>query len=234
MWLVRRKPIAEPSARLLCLPYAGGAAVFFESWAAHVPPDIELTAVELPGRGRRFSEPPYREFAPLLDALRAEVAVGSGTILFGHSLGALLAFELARRCEPRALVVSGCGAPHRPREQRSRSGLADAPLVEEIASLGGTPRELLDNAELMELLLPVLRADFSVSESYRYRPGPPLGCRIVALGGDADDDVSEQDIAAWSELTTDRFRMRVFAGDHFFIRQHEREVVSWLLHEALA
>jgi len=234
MWLVRRNPIAEPSTRLLCLPYAGGAAATYDGWVRHVPAGIDLAAVELPGRGRRFGEPPFREFGALLEALHAEVAIDEGTVIFGHSLGALLAFELARRSQPRALVVSGCVAPHRAKERQARSALSDEALVEELATLGGTPREVLDNAELMDLLLPVLRADFSVSESYRYRPDSPLGCTIVALGGDSDDDVSEPDLAAWSEHTTGRFHSRIFAGDHFFIRQHEQEAVSWLLHEALA
>ncbi len=145
-------------------------------------------------------------------------------VLFGHSHGALLAFEVARQlrrlghAEPRCLIVSACRAPHR---QRLLPPIHDLPVdafLRELRCLGGTPEEVLCSAELMEIMLPALRADFAANENYLYRPDRPLACPIFAYGGAEDQIVSEQELASWRDQTTAVFVIRAFPGDHFFLR----------------
>jgi medium-chain acyl-[acyl-carrier-protein] hydrolase len=142
---------------------------------------------------------------------------------FGHSLGALVAFELARRLErdggpvPVRLLVSGCAAPQVPRDGRPLHVLPEAEFRSELRGLNGTPAAVLENEELMELLLPTLRADFALCETYTFIPGPPLTCPINAWGGLNDDAVSRQSLDAWQEQTTGSFRLHLLPGDHFFL-----------------
>ncbi len=174
-------------ARLFCLAHAGGGASFFRPWAAALPSHIELCAVQLPGREQRFAEPCFEALEPLLDALIPALTplFDWPFALFGHSLGALVAFELARRLEaagtpPLGLAASAFRAPHLPAERRL-SELPDTEFVAEIAGLGGMPGELLDHPELLETILPALRADFAIAERYRFAPGPKLAVPVAAM-----------------------------------------------------
>ncbi|HEX8282691.1 MAG TPA: alpha/beta fold hydrolase [Pyrinomonadaceae bacterium] len=225
-WLACPRPNPQARSRLFCVPYAGGGCRVFQSWAAALPPEVELCAVELPGRGSRLHEPPLTDFAALIDAL-AEAArpyLDKPFALFGHSLGALVSFELARRllkesgprCEH--LFASGCRAPQVRREAKPTSALPDAEFIEELRGLNGTPAEVLAHPELMGLMLPALRADFALNEKYTYAPGPPLPVPLTAYSG-ADDhgSVSPEKMAAWREQTSASFSQRTFPGGHFFI-----------------
>jgi medium-chain acyl-[acyl-carrier-protein] hydrolase len=174
---------------------------------------------------------------PLVEALAGALRryLDRPFAFFGHSMGALVAFELCRRLQreecgrPICLLASGCGAPHVRSAHSAIHALPAAQFSQELRRLNGTPAAVLDDNELMELVLPTLRADFRLCETYEYLSGPPLACPIVALGGLGDDTVSRQDLDAWREQTTGRFRARLLPGDHFFLHSS-----GCLLLEAIA
>jgi medium-chain acyl-[acyl-carrier-protein] hydrolase len=217
---------------VFCFTHAGGGASFFRQWAAAMPVGVELCAVQLPGREQRFSEPCFDRFDRLLDDLVPALTpwLDRPFALFGHSLGALVAFELARRLGDVPLVglaVSAFRAPHLSAE-RVLSALPDAEFVAEIARLGGTPPELLGDPELMETMLPALRADFALAESYRHDPGARLAVPIVALGGAADPWVGAEALGGWAAHTGAGFRLRLFRGGHFYLVEERGEVIAEL------
>lgn len=238
-WIIGRA--AQPAARigLLCLPYAGGAASIYRTWQRQLPPEIEVWPVQLPGREQRIGERPYTDLEQLIPALIA----GLGPLLerpfaiFGHSMGALIGFELARalrragRPGPLHIFASGCRAPQLDEAAPPIHQLDDAAFLDEVQKLGGTPQEVLQHRELIELLLPVLRADFTLVEAYRYTPEPPLGCSITAFGGLADSRVLREDVAQWRAQTDGSFALRMFPGDHFFIRGGERALMQYIRHD---
>lgn len=216
---------AGPAMRLFLFPHAGGSARSFRGWPEHLPLDAACYAIQLPGRGERLREPPFTTLTALVDNLLIETQpwLRPPFVFFGHSMGALVAFELTRRLQamrvpaPVHLFVSGRGAPDRCSTRRRLYDLPDEELIEELARLGGLPASVRANAELMHLLIPTLRADFSVTQTYVFAPGPPLECPITALGGTQDDDVPADQIAGWRDHTTRTFTMHMIEGDHFFV-----------------
>lgn len=236
-WLVRGRPHAARALRLYCFGHAGASAAAFRTWQARLEPSIEVCAIELPGHGRRMAEAPQDQLLPLAgeltQALARELrATPLPYALFGHSLGALLAFEVARglaRLEvppPLRLLVSGANAPQRRPPSRMLHRLPDDALLEELRSYEGTPQELLDERELMALLLPVLRADFCMVETYRYHPGPRLTLPLTVLAGRADARVSADGVAAWALETSGNSHSAWHEGGHFFIETHARAVLA--------
>jgi medium-chain acyl-[acyl-carrier-protein] hydrolase len=228
-------PGGAPRVRLLCLPYAGGSAALFHSWQGSSE-RFSVQPVELPGRGRRFSERPLSRLDALVGRLGGELLPGlqAPYALFGHSMGALLAFELARWLgrnggpKPAYLFVSGCRAPQSRVEDETRSSLSDGELINELRRLNGTDPEILGNAELMALLLPVFRADFAVCESYQFEPGPPLGCPITAFGGIQDTRISCNELDAWRVHTSGDFSLQMLPGDHFFLHAARSSIQATL------
>ena len=224
-WLVKAAPAKEARLRLFCFPYAGGSAVTFRRWHEALPPDVEVIAVQLPGRGARRAEAPFTNMRPLVEAVAAVVAphLDRPFALFGHSMGAAIAFELVRQlrrlygAEPYHLFVSGRRAPHLPDTERPLHNMPEPEFVEELRRLNGTPPEVLAHKELMELMIPLLRADFSVAETYLLQPGEPLSCPLTAFGGVHDEHVEHEALAGWREHTTGPFAMKLFEGDHFFV-----------------
>lgn len=239
-WLRRFVPRPDAELRLVCLPHAGGAAVFYRDWARLLPPHLEVVAVQYPGRADRLAEPAVADIAGLCVGLAGEIAGLSDRrlALFGHSMGAVVAFEVARALaredgkEPVRLFVSGHQAPHI--EHFDTVHLAgDAGLRAELRRLGWTPEEVLADDDLMALVLPAVLADYTAIENYRYRPGPPLACPITALVADADPDVTQAEAGAWREHTTGEFDLAMLPGDHFYLVP-EREQVLGLVAEALS
>jgi medium-chain acyl-[acyl-carrier-protein] hydrolase len=223
-WVIFPQPKAQARLRLFCFPYAGGGAASFRKWAVNLPSEIEICLVQLPGRETRLFEPAFTRLPPLIntlvDVLRPYLAFPFA--LFGHSMGALIAFELARHLRrqnwltPLHLFVAGCAAPQISNEDSPISQLPMPEFIAELRRLNGTPEAVLQHAELMQLLLPTLRADFSVCETYIYYPEAPLACSISAFGGIDDVKVTLNDLAAWAYQTQGPFWLHTMPGDHFF------------------
>jgi surfactin synthase thioesterase subunit len=223
-------------ARLLCIPHAGGSALVFRPWAALLPAGVELWAVQAAGRGDRMAEPPHDRIEPLVDeVLAAEPRLP--IIVFGHSMGALVGFELARAARraglplPEHLFVAGHPAPQLPPSRPPTEGLPDAEFIERLSELGGTPEEALRHPELMEVFLPVLRADFGAVEAYAYRDEPPLACPITAVGGEDDRFVAPEELSAWRAQTVRRFALELMPGGHFFLTPAAAAVVALVTRE---
>jgi medium-chain acyl-[acyl-carrier-protein] hydrolase len=220
----------EPRVRLLCFPYAGGAATAFREWGDVLPADIQVHAVQLPGREWRLREEPFRRVEPLVDALAEALEPLLPAVFFGHSLGALIGFELARGLrarglpEPEHLFVSAYRAPHLPQIEPALHDAPDEVFRTSLRTLDGTPEELLSNEELMSLVLPTIRADFELSDTYAHEPEAPLACPISVFGGLADHVTPRERLEPWSEHTTGSFKLRMVPGGHFFVNE-SRELV---------
>jgi medium-chain acyl-[acyl-carrier-protein] hydrolase len=210
---------------LFCLPYAGGSAAIYREWDALLSPYIELIAIELPGHGTRRDEALFNTSGPLLDALAPVVAadLDKPFALFGHSMGALIAYELARRLlilcnkQPVRLFASGRRAPDFPDTRKPAHNLPDEEFIAELRRLNGTPAEVLADPELLGIMLPMLRADFELTETFTHEPGPTLTCPVSAYGGLSDFDVGQKAIEAWRGVSSGPFTLRMFQGGHFFI-----------------
>ncbi len=231
-WLVIPRPRPDAAVRLYCLPFAGGAASAYRTWPELLGEDVEVAAVQLPGREMRLREPPFDRVGPLVSAL-ADVLEGESDrpfAVFGHSMGALIGFELTRELRrrgrplPVALVASGRNAPHLPARDPLMHPLPEEEFVERLRRFEGTPEAVLQHEELMRLLIPLLRADFAVNEAYTHVSEAPLDLPLLVLGGDGDEEVSQAGLEAWSEYTTGPFSLQVFAGGHFFLNPHAGEV----------
>ena len=224
-WLIQPRPQPAARLRLFCLPYAGGGASLYYPWATALPATVEVIAVQLPGRQNRFAEAAFTDWAALLVALDSALLPGDDQpyAVFGYSLGAILAFEWVRRRRrqgqslPRHLFVAGHRAPQEPGTYPPLHALPDGEFLAGIMQLNGTPPQVAQHAELLELLLPTLRADFTLAETYHYVPEMPLACPITAFGGVDDGQIPATSITAWAAQTTGVFRAEMIAGDHFFI-----------------
>lgn len=234
-WFVRQSSPAR-RFRLFCFAYAGGSAASFGAWQAELDPAIEVCAIQLPGRGSRFGEPPCRSMPELVLRIAEKIAAQSDLpfAFFGHSLGALLAFEVASYCDrhglpmPEHLFASGCNAPQLRSPSKNLHLYADAHLISALHAYQGTPPEVLRNTELMTLLLPMLRADFSLAENYQYHPRGQLGIPITVLAGKADDYTTPEQVAGWQRETSGQFNVHWFEGDHFFLNEERQRVLDCL------
>jgi len=219
--------------RLFCFPYAGGSSSIYRPWTRHIHPDIEVVPALLPGRELRLRETAYTRLEPLVEALTREIfpLLDRPFALFGHSMGGIISFELARRLrlergiEPKHLFISARRAPQLPQQDPEIHNLPDAEFLAEIQQLNGSPKEVLEHAELMKLLLPMLRGDFAIVRTYTYVPGPPLKCPITLIGGTSDDTATQAKLEGWCVQTTGRCRVRMLEGDHFFINQQQPAVL---------
>lgn len=224
-WTLTPRPNPAARLRLFCFPYAGGGASIFNTWPRGLPAEVEVVGVQPPGREGRLVEPPIADLHELADALHRELAphFDRPFALFGHSNGGLMAFELIRRLRraggpmPKLLIASGRPAPQLPLDDAPIHALPRGEFIAALRRFKGTPDEILQNAEIMELLEPLLRADFALGETYRYDPEPPLDLPITAFGGHRDDEVTPGQVEAWREQTAAGFRMQMFPGDHFFV-----------------
>ena len=226
------------SLTLLCLPYSGASAMVYSRWRRKLPAWLSVRPVELPGRGARLGEALHTDMQALARQLASEqrLAAHQPYAVLGHSLGALVAFELVHEMRalgcppPVALFACGTAAPTR-REgydgQGWREPMSDPQLMDELRTLGGTPEEVLGNEELMSLTLPVLRADFLLCGRYMYRQRPALHCPLHVLGGE-DDRATQEQLLAWRQESQGDFSLEIFPGGHFFIHEHEDRVLGML------
>jgi medium-chain acyl-[acyl-carrier-protein] hydrolase len=237
-WLPSRRPRDGVAIRLFCFPYAGGDVAIFSPWAEDLPWEIELCPVQLPGRGRRALEPAYAELGPLVSALAGALAPALDTrfAFFGHSLGALVCFELAREQRRRGgplpchLLVSGRPAPQLPRRYGPLSQLPDDELVVQLHRRYGyaAPKDDGQLGELLRLMVPTLRSDVMVSDRYVHVDEEPLDCPITAFGGLDDPTVTRDELAAWQHQTRARFETRMLPGGHFYLESERRFLVRFL------
>ncbi|MFC4545045.1 thioesterase II family protein [Paenactinomyces guangxiensis] len=240
-WLPYNKRRTSASLRLFCFPYGGGNPAVYLNWQNYMPEEIEIFPIQLPGRGIRFKEPSYTKLEPLIrDMAESLVPFFSEPFaFFGHSMGALISFELARdlqkryQLQPHHLFVSGYHAPHLPDPNPPIHHLPDNEFIEELSKLNGMPRELLQNKDYFKVFLPSLRADCTVCEQYVYRPGHPLDCSITAFGGHQDPETDFDQLRAWQDQTKSAFDIHMFDGDHFFIHSEEKSLIKIILKKLL-
>ena len=238
-WLCIPVPRPEALLRLVLFHHAGGDARSFWSWGKLLPKTIEVCSVELPGHGRRLAEPLVSDFNRLMDAL----AQGLGPVrdrpfaLFGHSLGGLIAFELARRWHrdgrrrPSSLHVSSCPAPEFSSQLVLTEGMSDADIVAWLDGFGATPTEIAGDQDFMSLLLPIFRSDLDLFSSYSYSADEPLSCSLCAYVGEDDPAVPLASAQAWRHHTSGRFSLHSLTGDHFYWREGLEKFHQLLLSE---
>lgn len=225
--------------KLFCLPYAGGTSAIYRRWAGLLPPTVQVIPVELPGRGARLKEPPYVSMPALINDLGDAMAplLDTPFAFFGHSMGAIIAFELARSMrrrygrQPEALFPSGRRAPQSPRTEPITYNLPKDEFIEELERIGGTPKEVLEHAELMDVMIPLVRADFELVQTYEYIADVPLRCPIIAYVGLDDDEETRDLLSRWKEQTSSQFKLHTLAGDHFFLQQSESLLLKLLSQE---
>lgn len=231
-WVVRFQPRPNAALRLYCFPYAGSGTSVYRAWSPLLPPEVEVCAVQLPGRESRYAEPAYTSIPALVSAIAEGLApeLDRPFAFFGHSMGSLVAFELARALRdrggatPALLFVSGRWAPDWPRNDAPIAHLSSEALLEEVQRRHqGIPKEILAHEELRSLFGGILKSDMAALESYRYTEAPKLSCPIVAFWGDRDRP-SEESVQAWGKHSSARFSAREIPGEHFFLNT-ERELL---------
>jgi medium-chain acyl-[acyl-carrier-protein] hydrolase len=233
-WVTIPRPTPRAAVRLFCIPYAGGSAVAFRQWPNSFSPEIEVCAIQLPGRGNRLGESHFTSMPELTGALADALRpfLDKPFAVFGHDLGALVGFELTRHLrkhtdvQPRHLFVGGRRAPQAPSNNPPVYNLPEPEFIAALREMHGTPAEVLEHPELMQLMLPLLRADFELAETYVYRYAPPLGVPVSAYGGLQDRDPTREELEGWRNQTTGRFDLRMFPGDHFFLHSAQAALTN--------
>lgn len=229
------KPILSPSFRLICVPFAGRGASVYREWPALIPPNVEMCALQLPGRESRPNDRPFKRLTEAVQEAEEllQPYLDVPYALFGHSMGALICFELARsmrrnqRPGPVHLFASGRRAPHLPDPTPFLHPMPDEHFVSEILRrFKGIPTQVLREPDLMKLLLPMLRADVEMVETYSYVPEAALECPITVLGGREDTEAGFEELIAWRQHTSQRFQTEILSGNHFFIQSAQKQIVE--------
>jgi medium-chain acyl-[acyl-carrier-protein] hydrolase len=237
-WLPYNAEI-NPNAKinLFCFSFAGGTATTYRSWVAEMGDNINLLPVQLPGRERRLNEAPFYKLDALIDALEyffTPLMSEMPFAFFGHSMGTKLAFELTNTIKskglaPEHLFVSGAPAPDSLDRAPVLYNLDNDDFIRELKRLNGTPDEVLANKELMNLMIPFIKADYTINDNYKYIDRGPLKCKITAFGGTEDPDVNEFDLRAWGRHTINEFKYTMYSGDHFFLLPHKNAIIKEII-----
>ena len=244
-WLVNYYPNPQASLRLFCFHCAGGGAHTYRPWARELPRSIEVFGIQQPGRGARMFEEPVSHHRALVNAVAEAIRplLNTRFAFFGHSMGALIGFETARllyrehNLLPVHLFISACGGPRTRDEQTDYADLSEEELISELIRFESAPAEVLNDSELMRMMLPTIRADFTVCSSYQYQSESPLPCPITVFGGLQDHGMSQARLEAWRTETSRKFSLQMFPGGHFFLHHHRTsilETISRSLKPALA
>jgi len=237
-WLAARRINKDANLRLFCFPYAGGGASIYRAWPSQLPM-VELLPVQLPARETRLKEAPFTSAASLVRAIGQALLpyLDRPFCFFGHSMGALLAFELARELRreyalsPQHVFVSGRRAPNVALQHGVIHNLPRHTFLEKLRDLNGSLPAAFEHAELVDLLLPMLKADFAICETYEYKPQEPLDCPISAFGGLEDRYVQREHMEGWREQTRGEFKLRMLPGDHFFLHSSQSVLLQVLCRE---
>ena len=240
VWITCPFPNPAAQVRLFCLPFAGGGASIYRPWGRALPQAVEVCPIQLPGRENRLREPLYTNIQVLAERLVSQILpyAQKPFALFGHSMGALLAFELTRALRrhdgpmPLFLFLSAHRAAHLPLRRQPLSDLPDGEFIRAVRRLGGTPEEVFAHPDLLKLALPILRADFAMCDRYGFVPESPLNCPLILYAGRQDPEVLPQEVEAWREHTTGIARLQMFPGDHFFLHS-DRDVLMRSITSAL-
>jgi medium-chain acyl-[acyl-carrier-protein] hydrolase len=237
-WIQYQRQTPEAEINLFCFSHSGGAASYYRKWSECLP---NIFPIQLPGRETRIQEHPYSNLSELIPVLATALSpyLTKTILFFGHSLGALICFELAREIrrrkerQPLGIFVSASSAPHTLDTKSVDHILSDAEIIQKLLKYGGTPHEVLASGAIMKLMLPILRADFSLKETYKYRAEPPLNSSIFAYGGNTDATVSTHELDAWKEHTNSLFQLQLFPGDHFYINKSTQSLFSAILRDIM-
>jgi medium-chain acyl-[acyl-carrier-protein] hydrolase len=235
-WFAPQQPNPQASLRMFCFPYAGGTSSIFNGWPRQLPSCVEVCPVHLAGRESRFRERPFTRVVPLVESMAQAILplLDKPFAFFGHSMGALLGFELIRylqkehRPTPFCFFASGRSAPQLQLKVPLHHRLPEPQLIEELRRMNATPKEVLEHAELMRLVIPSIRADFELCETYSYLHQPPLNSAITAFGGGRDRHVKPHHLEGWRQQTSSFFSHYIFPGDHFFLHSSEGQVLDRL------
>lgn len=242
-WVLLPRP--RPAARLtlLCFPFAGGGTAAYREWPKALPPEVEVGLVQLPGRERRLQEAPMTSLTALVETLAEQLSPVLSErpfAFFGHSMGALICYELARHLQseyglaPAHLFLSAHRAPSVPRRTALIHHLPDDAFKARLLELNGTPAEVMEHEELMALLLPLFRADFTLCETYQPTAPVPLDLPISVFGGLSDPEMPEPDLAPWRDFTRGPFSLRMYPGDHFYLKAAQPELWQAILQDLKA
>lgn len=221
---------------LVCCHYGGGSATAFRGWEKDLPDGVLLIGIQLPGRESRFSETHISSLSLIVEQLSSALLpfINIPYILFGHSIGGLICFELARALRkvslplPKCLIISATNAPQKLMVREHISDKSDEEFINCLRLYNGLPDELVVDQQMMSIFIPMLRADLQILETYQYEEKMPLNCKLVVLGGLNDPNVPLEDIAAWCIHTNFSCNIRLFPGNHFFIKSHKKEVLAYL------
>ncbi|MCP3804700.1 alpha/beta fold hydrolase [Allokutzneria sp. A3M-2-11 16] len=227
-------PASGSSARVYCFPHAGASAAVYAPWRGLAGDRLAICPVQPPGRAERFREKPFTTVDSLVDELVADIGdqFTGNYAFFGHSMGALVAFEVTRKLRaigaqlPKHLFVSGRAAPQLPDTRKQLRALPQPELIAELKRLGGMPDAVLNEPELLELFIPLFRADLTVNEAYTHRSEEPLPIPLTTLGGHGDPRADDDELKAWGELTADRFALHTYPGGHFYLEKKAGELID--------
>lgn len=239
LWLARNEINPAAKLRLFCFPYAGAGSAVFRSWSQNLRSFVEVCPIQLPGRETRLGEPAVVRIGPLAEAIAEAILpyLDKPFAFFGHSMGALVGYEVARRLradkglEPAHLFVSAHGGPHIPENDREVYKLSDPEFLKYLRTLNGTPNEVFNCPELLKVLLPILRADFELLGTYEYKPEAPFSFPITVFGGSQDHSVTPEQIEGWKIHTTAEVSVRFLPGDHFYLLSHKSLLLRMLNEE---
>lgn len=239
-WFTPLNQVENCQLRLICFSYAGGGTSAFREWVDLICDDVEIIVIQMPGRETRFVEPLATNLTDVVQEIAINIAKLSPVpfVFFGHSLGSLIAFEVTRLLvnknlnTPERLLLSGRRAAHLPLGRPPYHLLDDDALIEKITTLGGTTEEIIANKDLMDLILPIIRADFALHDTYQYKSGQTLNVPIHVFGGEQDIATSVENLSAWQRHSIQPIELNILKGGHFFIDSARQELMQ-LVNDAL-